>query len=299
MKPPVKKSSLLSFNWFYYFLAIIFTLSSCNFTENDKPSQISKDERAWMEKFFNDLMLFESGIYTLWGSKPITLVGIPHYTEDELKTYIDSLKEEDKKNGLIVENYSLPETWEKWEKISDRFPMNRYLLFRSELYESPKASFIFFVDILKTAIVIEENYAAFRKVVGFDFNPLEVVLDIKNKDSAFWLAIRDHRSSALWGLLFGFGKTNAYAFHWKHFEHPEKSIQFFDQMPTHLSQKPLKGKINFSIHNFEIPAFVSFDENDEIVERYQSERDRIRKIYRGKDFLELTLRKLTNSKSAS
>ncbi len=58
-------------------------------------------------------MLPEHGIYTLWGgSKPMTMIQIDHYSEEEKKAFYDSLIEVEKKNGLVVQGYNLSESWE-------------------------------------------------------------------------------------------------------------------------------------------------------------------------------------------
>ena len=68
----------------------------------------------------------------------------------------------------ISEQYDLPKNWEKWEKISSRFPMKRYLLFKSHTSEDENVSFVYFVDVLKTAALMQDHYDLFRKAVGFD-----------------------------------------------------------------------------------------------------------------------------------
>lgn len=43
------------------------------------------------------------------------------------------------------------------------------------------------------------------------------------------------------------------------------------------------------LDNFEIPAFVLFDEEDGTMQKYRAERKKIRKRYRNQSFLDLTL----------
>lgn len=246
----------------------------------------------WMTKFFCDLMVDEHGIYTLWGSKPLTLIIIDQYTDKERQEYYESLSEEEKKNGIIIEKYDLLENWKKWEEISSRFVFKRHLLFKSDLYEDLHASFIFFVDIFKTALVIQENYEIFKRAVGFDFNPLEVVLEMTQKNSPFWEKLKG--SAIHWGLLYGFGPKNAWAFQWKNYEQAPSSEQFLQSLKGRFSNPSLTGKVKFSLTHLEIPSFISFDENDEMIEHYKKERARIQNIYKGKDFLDVTLERLVN-----
>ena len=296
MKPPNVKSFLASCKFFKCFLAIILFFSSCDFHNHEHlryDRRVVETNREWMTRFFANLMIFENGIYTLWGSKPVTLIIINDYSAEELKAYYDSLTEEEKKNGILVEDDYLKEDWEKWEKINGFLPMKGFLLFRSNLYHDPHASYVFFVNILKTAIVIQENYDSFRRVVGFDFNPLEIVFEMNSQDSKFWQSIRNNNCSHLWGLIFGYGKTNSYAFHWKNFDHTKSCEDFFKEFHCTSSNNTVSGKANFSIKTLDIPPFMSFEENDEIIERYQREKTRIQKLYSRKNFLDLTLDRLT------
>ncbi|MCI0381693.1 MAG: hypothetical protein L0207_01385 [Chlamydiae bacterium] len=246
-----------------------------------------------MEEFFNDLMFFERGIYTLWGSKPMTRVVLEHFTQEELENRI--LTEEEKKTAFsLAKDYTLPENWEKWKKISSRFPLKRYLLFQSDWYNDPKATYVYFVDILKTTLVIQENYDTFRNAIGFDFDPTQVVFEMQDKNSKIWEKIRGGGHALLWGILFGYGKKNSYAFHWKYFK--EGINNFFPSIKNKFSEHPFRGlsNVRIDLNNFAIPSFISFEDQDEVVEKYKKERKRIRKIYKGKDFLDFTLEKITS-----
>jgi len=68
----------------------------------------------------------------------------------------------------------------------------------------------FFVNIAETALVLQENYPAFREVAGFDFDPFGQVLDFSNPESLFWKKVL--KNKMLLGILLGYGKRNAYLF---------------------------------------------------------------------------------------
>lgn len=273
------------YKFFIVFAAIIFFFSSCNTSQSNNSYPISSKEKKWMNKFFYDLMLEWGGIYTLWGSKPLTRIVLYQYSEEEIRTYQQSLSNKEKKNCRLIK-YDLPENWEKWELVKKRFPLKRYLLFKQT---ESDVTFIYFLDILKTTIIIQENYEIFKREVGFDFDPPEIVLQIQNEDSLFWKKVK--KNSALLGLLFGYGKENSWGFHWKYFQAGTKNP--FAELPHSLSnEKSLCGKASINLQNFPIPSFASFD-SGEIENQYKIEREKIRKIYRGRDFLKVTLEKLT------
>ena len=195
-----------------------------------------------------------------------------------------------KKDDVLCIGYSLDKTWFQWEKIQHRFPMNRYMFFKVDQLQENHVTFVLFVDVLKTAAIIQDNYDAFRKAIGEDFHPLELTLKIRDKDSILLRKISEY--AHLWGILFGYGKMNSYLFQWQHLDHPESCNEFCKNIESFLGEEdPIKGQ--YSIKEFSIPAFKSFNEIDPVVSNYREERNRIKEIYKGNDFLELTIKKLT------
>jgi hypothetical protein len=277
-----------------YLLLSIFLLITTSCQPNKKKTSdfsLSSEERVWLTQFFEDVMLCERGIYTLWGSKPLTMIAIEQYSDEEKKAFYGSLSEEEKKDYFICLGYSLDKTWFQWEKIQHRFPMNRYMLFKVDQFQEDHVFFILFIDILKTAAIIQDNYDAFRKAIGEDFHPLELTLNMRNKDSVLLKKISGN--AHLWGILFGYGKMNSYLFQWQNYDHPESCNKFCENIVSFFSKDPIKGHIKYTIKEFSIPGFKSFNEIDPVVSNYREERNRIKETYKGKDFLELTLKKLT------
>ena len=280
----------------FLLLAIIFLFNACT-SSPKQPSQfeVSIEEKQWMEKFFKDLLFLEGGAFTLWGSKPVTEIVLYHYSEEEMSSMLSGASKEETENCYVEDNYDLPGNWEKWEKIQSRFPIKKYLLFRSKFDDDGKASFVYFVDILKTAALIQSNYELFRRAVEFDFHPFEVVLDMQNRNSPFWQKIRDSKESPLlWGLLFGFGKMNSLAYYWKHFDCPQSCEDLLESYPFQFSNPNPRGQVRLSENNFLIPRFISFSEDDEVVSGYKEERERIKKAYKGGDHIQVILNQLTS-----
>jgi len=280
----------------FFLLAIFFLFSSCSSSKKQSSQlELSPEEKHWMEKFFSDLLFAEGGAYTLWGTKPITEIVLYHYTDEEMKALQEELSKEDKENCYVTDCYDLPSNWEKWEKIKSQFSIKKYLLFRSHFDEDGKASFAYFVDVLRTATLIQDNYELFKKSAEFDFHPLEVVIDMQNPNSVFWNKIRNSKDSPLlWGLLFGYGKLNSCAFFWKHFECPQSCQEAVDSYPFRFSNPSPRGQVRISLTNFTIPQFVSFSDDDETIIQYEKEREKIKKAYQGKDLVKITLQKLTS-----
>lgn len=298
---PWLKKTLSTFKSACCFLAIIFlyVFASCETPQKGNAqatSALSIEERKWMEKFFRDVMLKETCIYTLLGTKPMSVVVLHHFTDEEIQAWIDQMTEEEKKELIVCpEPYDLPENWKKWEQIRDRFSLVRYLFFKRERATDPRFEDIYFVNIQQTALTIQQNYDLFKRYVGEDFDPLEVVFEIENPDSLFWK--ESLHNSVLLGILFGFGVQNSFCFEWKYWSYPDenkKMEKFLDSLKSRFEQDHREFTLPSPSH-FSLPAFASFsDKNeDEVIQKYKMERDEIQKIYRGKNFLDLTLQKLT------
>lgn len=325
--------------WMIFLL--LFTACSSPYSERPKKFDLTAEEHLSLEKFFRYFMLHETAIYTLAGSKPLTVMPLFYESlpeeqlreeEREERAYflLNRNKEKDmefykklsplereEKAYLIDESdfiYHIEDLWDKWEKVQSRFPIRkRFLLVKKEwslnswkeVFPKCKAVYdVFFVDILKTALVIQENYELFRKAVGYDFDPLEVVFELENKNSNFWDKLRGEegwRYATLWGLLYGFGKENAFSYTWKgrNTKEPNRTEQeklWAASLPSWSSCKNRPSRTDkgaFTLSNFTIPVFKSFIENDPVVAKYEAERKNIRQLYKGKDFVACTLELLT------
>lgn len=168
----------------------------------------------------------------------------------------------------------------------------RYLFFKKPHPHDPKLAFLFFVDVVKLAATLQEHYELFSRETNIDFDPMQVVFELE-KGSEFWDEVFDKsiNNFALVGVLFGYGVKNSFCFQWKWCPSSEFQ-QVADAMKPRFSNKSQEGKVK--IERLPIPIFASFFEDDEMIEKYNRERDRIKKIYLGQDFLDLTLTKLTS-----
>ena len=287
-----KKTSRLHLKLPILILAISFFISSC-----DKPDQTTASilqdpsTKEWVGKFFRDIMLDEGAIYTLWGSKPLSEIGIYYYSEEEVRVYYEQLSDEKRREGVGVENYDLPDNWEKWDKLRTSLPINKYLFVKKIHPMDEHITLVYFVNIANTTRVLKENYDLFKTETGLDFDPLSAVLEFE-KGSEFWE--RAFSNTVLIGVLFGFGEKNSRCFYCKYNKNTEVCKQLNNTVTSRFSDKPAFGKV--SLDAFPLPIFASFSEGeDEVIEKYQNERKKIQKIYQKQDFVGLTLKKLTSS----
>jgi hypothetical protein len=270
----VKKRMRTHLKLFLPFLAILFFTFGCYKSTQPSTYEPTSEDRAWMENFFTGLMLQNPAIYTLWGSKPMSCITLHYHTDEEVQAYYDQMTEEEKKTAIYVEDYQLAQNWEKWEQIRSRFPINRYMIYKKNDTGDSKFAHVYFVDPLKVAHAISENYNLFKDIAGFDFDPFHEASQIE-KGSAFWSKVEGNAVS--WGILFGFGLKNSLTFYWDHWGQPENSEKFTDCVAPYVSDSLTDGKS--SLENLTLPAFMSFFEEDEVIEKYKKEREAIRKEY--------------------
>jgi hypothetical protein len=162
----------------------VFFFSSCS-KDIQRSAQFSPEDKQWLTKLFEDLLFVENGIYTLWGSKPITEIVMYHYSEEEWNRINREISPKELENCYVCDSYDLPENWNRWEKLSLGSHLNDFILFRSHFSEDEKVSFVYLVNILATSLIIQKNFELFRNAVGFPFHPLEVVLEMSDPASRF------------------------------------------------------------------------------------------------------------------
>ena len=188
--------------------------------------------------------------------------------------------------------------WLAWKKISHQLDNNRFLMFIQPDEEGKTCYDLFFVDILKTAAILAENYDYFKKITGMDFDPIAIVYEIKDPQSQFWNRVFRLETHLAKGLLFGYGKKNSLLFEYrlKHLgkDHPLSKKIMNIHFPTSFNvageTKVQRGQGNFK--NFTIPRFGVVDRTD--VRKYQEEKKEIESYYKGKKFIQATLEKLIN-----
>ncbi len=241
-----------------------------------------------MEQFFKTFMIDNSAIFTLWGSKPMTSIPLIHYTQEEMENWYNSLPEEEKKNVIKVPHNNFPENWKKWEKISSKFPMGRYRLFKKEFPEQPKVDLVYFADIPKIALTLEKYYDIFKRYKGTDFDPIAEAFNI-DKESSF--LNENLLNSITIGLLYGFGLQNSLFFEWKYDGTLSNHYGFQESLQSHFSDISYYGG---ELRHLRIPVFASYSFlKDPIIEKYEKEKREIQQIYKGKNFLDFTLQQMT------
>ena len=281
-------------------LLSIFFLSSCENSYETKKisSQFTSKEKHQLYFFFKHILLREEGIYVLFGSKPmISFQAISMPFEEQMKEYEKLPKE--LRNKIIKVKIAFKYEW--WENVKDYLKPTQYLIFQKKTNHA-KIKEVFLVGITNTTLVLEKNYDLFKKIVGYDFSPLEKVFEIENESSDFWNKV--FKNEILRGLVFGYGLNNSYMFSW--WIKAEKSSLSKVQAYINSFSKVFNAKTSdndmkllivdstdesLNYQNFPLPVFRHL-QRDSKIEKYRKEQEKIKRIYKGKDPLEITLQKL-------
>ena len=289
----------------FLFLGSSALMVMCTSPEKSaKPSEvfsITEEERGWLREFFHDLLFEEIGAYVLYGTKPMTWFSIEKaYTEEEqarIKAWYNALSDQEKAKYTVREDdrYDFYTNFHKWEQIKQRFPIKQYLFGTfPNRFKIDESDSLFFVNIEMAIRTLLEYYEDFRRILGFDFDPLQVVFEIENRESKFWNGVI--HDDVLLGILLGFGGDNAWFFNWgmRREEEPNKVGDFLKSLPIHCSNT--RRVLYPNTQEFVLPIFVTYGlhpTDQQLIEQYKKEREQIKALYKGRDEVDLALEWLT------
>lgn len=284
------------------FFGVVF-LSSCNSTTSyhskqtasDQINNLVKEDRVWMEQFFQDFFLSGPPIYTLFGSKPISAATLNYASEDESR--ISALLYADRENMQGEEREwflraaaeqckadKSAENWQKWVRFFQAFPKSPFLFAkRATLSKYVWSGYI--VNVQETVWTLQKHYNLFKQALDRDFDPVAVTMDFTNPHSDFWNAV--FSSHLLSGIVLGFGYKNAYFFDMmmKRQTASKQADPIFSAIPV----EPSRNIFDDSIANLPLPHFRSFGlpfNEDLVVEKYKRERRRIQSHLNSDNFFE-------------
>jgi len=258
----------------------------------------AEDDRKWLEDFFQEALLGETAIYTLWGSKPVTFFDVDYPTPEMIESMKSSYSQmsDDEKKEYFLGEYNLDVLWTKWERVVAKLPMNNYMFIKHSKERPGIGSYdeIYFINKPLTIQLLREEYTLFESLLGQEFDPEKLVLSATNSNSLFW---KFFQNSVTTGILLGFGKENSRLFTWQYDEVTDQATKDY---VASFKSKPSDSLRNYglklSLKNYPIPTFKSFyKDKDPVVDGYRKERNQINKMYNGQDFVALTLEKLCSS----
>ncbi|MFI5334830.1 MAG: hypothetical protein ACHQT8_06710 [Chlamydiales bacterium] len=256
---------------------------------------LSKQERASLNDFFSTLLFQEGGAYTLFGNKPMTFTTLLDEPHEDTEEFLAQSPHQ-----ILCNELNFEENWNVWKKITEHIQTPRFILCKraSPSFSTQKES-IFLVNIAETATTLKKHYALFRGAVTRDFDPLKMVFELENSDSSFWKKVLARHD--LVGILLGYGDQNAWLFaearKCEEVSSNARSAKEKEFLLNLAKQTPSSNSISEFDLNFPLPSFVCFDKEQSLalIKEYERDRKKIKEAYKGKDSVDVTLKKLTSS----
>jgi hypothetical protein len=232
--------------------------------------KIPQEDYQALDSLFRVLVFENYFAYTLFGSKPMTHKGAFY----EVLTHHPL-----KKSGG---DYIFLTNWKVWKKYAcqSEFQTPNYVFLEGNL---PELFDVHFLNKKNVLACIKSHLSTFREILGDEITP-EGVYDSIIHSEDLYEALGN--SQILYGILFGFGETNARGFHEKY----ELNIDV--QEPTFFNEKMPKP------NDLPLPYFAVFGaskETEMLRKTYEQERKKILSVYSKGNFLEITLTKLLSN----
>jgi len=230
-------------------------------------------------------MLRQSGIYTLLGSKPMSLVDMsymPPTKEQRLQVWNDhpaSFKEKYSSEDLYFRPSNDRVILKKWKKFESKLLGNKFRFIEIEDHD------LLFINIELTKKLILDYQDVFKNLLGENITPEEIINCMENSSSKYWHLISQNHKAL--GLLLGYGLHNATCFQ-KFMEdrlNPELSYASTTSSKTFRQEHP-------KLSNVSIPGFRVFPGGENQVERYKLERKEILSKCSNRDFPKTALKHL-------
>lgn len=250
--------------------------------QNDELGFLREQNNQWILPFVKDFFLQDALIYTLFGSKPMTLIQITNMSKEEsLKSWKMVLDDLDHKyKSLLLKKIDIEcrsatvENFTKWIEFKKKYPNSVFLFRTSPPTDDNKYIMVTIANVIQLAWIMQKNYDLFVRETGIKFDSVNEAKDFENKTSIFWEKVLSN--AYLLGILYGYGEKNAY-FYSKEMHH--------SNFPSCLVHKPNEVS-EFSLQSLNIPNFRSFElpfTEDPVVRHYLRERENIQNKLKDKD----------------
>jgi len=260
-------------------------------------SEVSEEERVWIEKFFDDFFLNQLTMYPLFGSKPMSDIYVyckskEEWFSDYSKIVEKECPKEEQQKAIAefkeyLNQYDLPGNWEKWMNWKSKH-LDQSFLFSKRSTHSDYAFSLYILNVQEAAWILQKYYSTISREFEMEFDPLQVVMEFEDSNSLFWKKV--FQSHYVMGILYGFGERNSYFF--------DRGMRLQDlnsfDLFTHALFKSAIDQTS-NAKKFPLPQFRSFSEDmllDPVYQHYLREKEQISKIIKGKNKYDLILQRL-------
>lgn len=277
---------------------------------------LSADDK--ITQFLENVIIRESGAFTLLGTKPMTEFDVAWSVEEQEEDYEASYQElklmfkktqqspsqftcsltempsfSEYKNKCLSnkELYSFLKKKELWENWLANYRSIASANFKLTMREHPYKTGIL-INVPQAIYILKKYHADFVEQTQIEFDLATILDTIDDHKSSFWNSV--FTNHYLHGLLLGFGEKNAFIFDYMKKMDSLKTKAFSFQHFAHSSEIYAHGKEmmqpNVSIENLVIPYFVTYDINDDMREKYLREKGKIIDYLKEKNLVDEVLK---------
>jgi hypothetical protein len=280
--------SLLFFGWQIHENKIVQIKAP--FLQNSVQSiQMPWKDKKKLTYLFYEMIVLDSGCYTLFGNKPMYMGG-------SIKPFIFSDWHRFRMS-ISLHNIKMRQGWKIWKKYEHLF-LNAPFIWRKEI--NP-----FWIGSYNSTLFVLINRNAFNEIVLVHRKDFEDVLQKENitgesllreaqDGSLFKTVLKSH--DGLIGILFGFGRNNAWLFEEKkNGKHVCLAPLWDEKIYDFLQNRPCKMCLEDLSLVFGYPTFLAepnTPETEILKKEFINARNKILDYYKDKDFLEATFRLL-------
>jgi hypothetical protein len=245
----------------------IFFFSACT----TKKPEINAEERRKIQSFLDQFLFVEGAVYSLFGDKPISQMLIFIGSDADRAV----LSEEQLETAAFVDD-SITENGQVWKHFINKIPSKHFIFAERPCRLDPHHVIYSLLNIERVKEVLCKHKLDFQKKTESLFDADQVIQEFRDPQSSFWKQVlADHYLS---GLLFGYGEENI-----AHFLNLMDNEGIENQFSDQTDQLATANK-------FPIPIFA-ISPQDKTTAHYRKQRKSIQEIYRGKDIVDVTLRR--------
>ena len=253
--------------------------------------KIPKEHRDDIEKMFCDILLRDSGIYTLFGDKPVSLSG--NFTLTPWENIVEKMEYGIECGGFFWKK------WETWKKYEHLFHLKKYLIIKNPHINYPwaKSEDVFLINKEAFVRTVKEHLKLFESILGEKIIPNILLKDIEEGRCTLRESIQNNE--IILGILLGFGKHNSFLF-----IKSERDFGFpiYQILDAQLRLVPFKlERFDAIAYPLTIPRSIvcgsdsDHPETKNLKLKYKKFRSKISAIFAKGNFLEITLTQLTSN----
>lgn len=250
--------------------------------------KMTSDEKWLLDFFFRNHLLRDSGAFVLKGCKP---VGLSDFLGP--KYYLPTIHWRGYRRSTLFKR-----GYEIWKKYQHMFPSIHYCICYCEDDDDDQGFDVYLINRKNFLNIVSENIEEFKSALGSTITPETLLEKMIYEEKPLTEIL--HGNAKLLGIILGYGKHNSQLFHRREMLKKGFIPKKLDLVKQEIAV--INKKLQF--HNYQrnhlifaaLPTFV-FDpmhrETQELHGKYKQERKEFTILYKNGNFLETTLRMLT------